>query len=185
MKAHQVYYAVQKAIEEGELQRGVCEICGNPEVQGHHDDYSKPDNQSWPKRKRLRRRRPQSSIQKRRHPVSAAIDFSDWSQKRFVRWLYKNYPQPEGCLVGVTLNVDHGKGAVEKTTMADDYEICMNELAFELALNHREKDIPQYFKDNFPKPKVTFFIRPAKRRKKKKMWLRFPNQNEPPPSGQA
>jgi hypothetical protein len=100
--------------------------------------------------------------------------FSDWSQKRFLHWLYKNHPKPEGRWVEITINVNGGSGLIEKTTMADDYETCMDELAFELALHHREKDVPEILKAEFPKPEVTFLIGPAKRRKKKQMWLRTP-----------
>jgi hypothetical protein len=103
----------------------------------------------------------------------AMSNFDDWSRKRFLRWLHKNYPKPESRWVEITINVNGGSGLIEKTTMADDYETCMHELAFdELALHHREKGVPQNFKAEFPKPECTFLIGPAKRRKKKQMWLR-------------
>jgi hypothetical protein len=109
-------------------------------------------------------------------------NFDDWTPRRFANWLRKNHPAPESRYVEVTLNVHDGNGAIEKTTMSDDYETCIHELAFELALHHREKDVPQYFKENFPKSECTFLIQPAKRRKKKQMWLRLPPRDNPPES---
>ena len=41
------YYAVQKSIADGELQRGSCEICDGIATRGHHDDYSKPLDVRW------------------------------------------------------------------------------------------------------------------------------------------
>lgn len=35
------------ALLTGKLQRLPCEICGNPESEGHHDDYSKPLDVRW------------------------------------------------------------------------------------------------------------------------------------------
>lgn len=37
----------RRAIERGELIREPCEVCGIPEVQAHHDDYSKPLSVRW------------------------------------------------------------------------------------------------------------------------------------------
>lgn len=39
--------AVNNAIQLGKLKKGMCEICGNPEVEAHHDDYSKPLDIRW------------------------------------------------------------------------------------------------------------------------------------------
>mgnify|MGYP001611599223 CR=1 FL=1 len=39
--------AVAKAIQDGVLVREPCEVCGNPKVDGHHDDYSKPLDVRW------------------------------------------------------------------------------------------------------------------------------------------
>jgi hypothetical protein len=108
-------------------------------------------------------------------------NFDDWTQKRFVRWLYKNHPKPEGRWVEVTLNFDLGSAAVEKITMADDYETCIAELAWELELHNRSaNDLPESFKKAFPETEAecnfTFLIRPAKRRKKKQKWLRIPSK---------
>jgi hypothetical protein len=37
-----------KAIKEGKLIRGPCEVCGTTEdIHGHHDDYSKPLEVRW------------------------------------------------------------------------------------------------------------------------------------------
>lgn len=35
------------AVLKGELEQGVCEVCGVEETQAHHDDYSKPLNVRW------------------------------------------------------------------------------------------------------------------------------------------
>jgi hypothetical protein len=98
------------------------------------------------------------------------------NEQNFLQWLYENYPPPESRYVEVTTNVDMGNGLIEKTTWADDYENSMHELAFELAMNNSDDHyLPESLKE-FPEPKCTLFIRPAKRRKKKQMWLRTPPQ---------
>ena len=40
-------YTMGNAIRDGRLKRGVCEVCGNTHVDGHHDDYSKPLDVRW------------------------------------------------------------------------------------------------------------------------------------------
>ncbi len=35
------------AIKRGEITRGICEVCGVSDVQGHHEDYSKPLEVRW------------------------------------------------------------------------------------------------------------------------------------------
>ena len=39
--------AVQHAISKNEIQKEPCAVCGNPKVQGHHEDYSKPLDVVW------------------------------------------------------------------------------------------------------------------------------------------
>jgi len=39
--------AINNAINQGRLVRGSCEICGNANAHGHHDDYSKPFEVRW------------------------------------------------------------------------------------------------------------------------------------------
>lgn len=39
--------AVTQAIRSGQMVRGCCEVCGNPETEGHHDDYNKLLNVRW------------------------------------------------------------------------------------------------------------------------------------------
>jgi len=44
------YYAhliMRNAIRRGELTRGVCEVCGDHNTEGHHDDYSAPLTIRW------------------------------------------------------------------------------------------------------------------------------------------
>lgn len=38
---------VYKAIKRGDLVRQPCEVCGFPQAQAHHDDYSKPLDVRW------------------------------------------------------------------------------------------------------------------------------------------
>jgi hypothetical protein len=39
--------AVNRAIKAGELVRGPCEKCADPDTEGHHDDYNKPLDVRW------------------------------------------------------------------------------------------------------------------------------------------
>src|SRR5689334_21244794 len=39
--------AVRYAVKTGRLTRGPCEVCGEPLVHGHHQDYSKPLAVQW------------------------------------------------------------------------------------------------------------------------------------------
>lgn len=39
--------AVLIAVRSGRLVRQTCEVCGDPQSQGHHDDYSKPLTVRW------------------------------------------------------------------------------------------------------------------------------------------
>ena len=57
---------VRKAVKAGTLTRLPCEVCGDPDTQGHHDDYTKPLDVRWlcsthhaehHRRERQRRRR--------------------------------------------------------------------------------------------------------------------------------
>jgi len=43
-KAH---WAVANALRNGRMQKQPCEVCGEKEVDGHHDDYSKPLDVRW------------------------------------------------------------------------------------------------------------------------------------------
>ena len=38
---------VAHAIQDERLVRCICEVCGNPNTQAHHDDYSKPLEVRW------------------------------------------------------------------------------------------------------------------------------------------
>lgn len=109
----------------------------------------------------------------------STTNFDDWSQKKFVRWLRKNYPDPKSRYVEVTLNVDLGGGVIERIAMADEYELCIEELAWELEMkNGTTKDFPEAVKAHWPEDKpvnFTLLIRPAKRRKAKQMHMRIPN----------
>lgn len=46
-KKAKAHYMVKRAIELGELKRLPCEVCGNENSQGHHDDYDKPLDVRW------------------------------------------------------------------------------------------------------------------------------------------
>jgi hypothetical protein len=39
--------SVYHALKSGKLTRQPCEVCGNPKVEAHHDDYSKPLDVRW------------------------------------------------------------------------------------------------------------------------------------------
>ena len=59
--AHHAHQVVFRAVCRGVLKRGLCEVCGSPKVQAHHDDYSKPLEVRWlcVRHHRLLNRRPQ------------------------------------------------------------------------------------------------------------------------------
>lgn len=39
--------AVNNAVRDGRLTKQPCEVCGDPKVEGHHDDYSRPLAVRW------------------------------------------------------------------------------------------------------------------------------------------
>lgn len=39
--------AVSKALRHGIIIKTACVVCGNPNVEGHHDDYNKPLEVAW------------------------------------------------------------------------------------------------------------------------------------------
>ncbi len=44
---HNARAKVEQAIKKGKLVRQPCEVCGDPESEAHHDDYSKPLEVRW------------------------------------------------------------------------------------------------------------------------------------------
>lgn len=42
-----IYLKVFYEIKMGRMIKGECEVCGNPKVDGHHKDYSKPLEVTW------------------------------------------------------------------------------------------------------------------------------------------
>jgi len=46
-KKYAAHTAVANAIRDGRLQRQSCEVCGDTNTHGHHDDYSKPLDVRW------------------------------------------------------------------------------------------------------------------------------------------
>ena len=45
--ANRAHALVGSALKRGSLDRMPCEICGNPQVHAHHDDYAMPLNVRW------------------------------------------------------------------------------------------------------------------------------------------
>jgi len=46
-KKYAAHIAVQRALGQGKLSKQPCEVCGEPKVDAHHDDYSKPLKVRW------------------------------------------------------------------------------------------------------------------------------------------
>lgn len=44
---HLARWTAAHAVESGVLVRGPCEICGDPNTENHHDDYSRPLEVRW------------------------------------------------------------------------------------------------------------------------------------------
>lgn len=45
-KKRQAQWAVNNAIRDGRMERGVCEVCGD-NAQAHHHDYERPLDVQW------------------------------------------------------------------------------------------------------------------------------------------
>lgn len=45
--ARQAHVVVGNAVRDGRLAKLPCEVCGDTEVHGHHDDYTKPLEVRW------------------------------------------------------------------------------------------------------------------------------------------
>ena len=46
-KAYWARTAVGNALRDGKLIKGLCEVCGDSNVHGHHDDYDRPLDVRW------------------------------------------------------------------------------------------------------------------------------------------
>ena len=46
-KKHSANNKVYYALKTGKLTKGICEVCGDPKVHAHHDDYDKPLDVRW------------------------------------------------------------------------------------------------------------------------------------------
>ena len=46
-KKRQAHQAVQTALRNGSLTKGVCAVCGNVNVHAHHEDYDSPLDVIW------------------------------------------------------------------------------------------------------------------------------------------
>lgn len=44
---YRAHVALNNAVRDGKVQRGVCVRCGSPEVHAHHEDYSRPLDVVW------------------------------------------------------------------------------------------------------------------------------------------
>lgn len=44
---HRAHWLVEYAVKSGKLERQPCEVCGDANVQAHHDDYDKPLEVRW------------------------------------------------------------------------------------------------------------------------------------------
>ncbi|WP_336741350.1 hypothetical protein [Aureimonas altamirensis] len=44
---YRAHVSVCRALSVGGLEKDLCEVCGNPKVDAHHDDYSKPLAIRW------------------------------------------------------------------------------------------------------------------------------------------
>ena len=88
-------------------------------------------------------------------------NFSDWTKEDFARWLRENHPKPNARWTGVTFQIRHSPKDTFEFIMADDYETCIDELARELVMQA----------GGMTEEQCSFVIQPAKRRKKKRMWL--------------
>jgi len=47
VEKYRAHIITNNAIRDGKLKRGVCEICGSPFVEAHHEDYNKPLKVTW------------------------------------------------------------------------------------------------------------------------------------------
>ncbi|AQS65429.1 MULTISPECIES: hypothetical protein [Rhizobium/Agrobacterium group] len=44
---YEAHLLVQRAVKAGELRKNTCEVCGDEDVDAHHDQYDEPLNVRW------------------------------------------------------------------------------------------------------------------------------------------
>lgn len=81
---------VQGAIKTGRLKKLPCEVCGEPIVEAHHDDYDKPLDVKWLCKKHhheLHKAYRRSGIKIKGYRARRFVIRFDKADERLLRWL--------------------------------------------------------------------------------------------------